>query len=302
MATLNALTFDIEDYFHVSAFQSSVPKAEWDRYESRVERNTAKLLELLAASGVRATFFVLGWVAERFPQLVKAIHGDGHEVSCHGYSHEMLSQLNPGTFRDDIHRAKGLLEDLIGCRVLGYRAPSFTVVQKTMWALPILVEEGFAYDSSIFPIRHDRYGMPHANPLCHRLLTSAGPLWEIPPSTVVIGGMRFPIAGGGYFRLLPYRLSRRLLKHVERQGVPLVMYLHPWELDPAQPRIQSSRLSRFRHYVNLDKTEKRLTQLLQDFRFGPICEVIEPISQVSKRKAFSLESSEGKEPNALVRG
>jgi polysaccharide deacetylase family protein (PEP-CTERM system associated) len=171
-----------------------------------------------------------------------------------------------------------------------------------MWALPILVEEGFAYDSSIVPIRHDRYGMPHANPLCHRLLTSAGPLWEIPPSTVVIGGMRFPIAGGGYFRLFPYRLSRRLLKRVERQGVPLVMYLHPWELDPAQPRIQSSRLSRFRHYVNLAKTEKRLTQLLQDFRFGPICEAIEPIAQVLKHKAFSLESSGGKEPNALVRG
>ena len=299
MAALNALTFDIEDYFHVSAFQSSVPKAEWNRYESRVERNTSKLLDILGTSGVHATFFVLGWVAERFPQLVKAIHAAGHEVSCHGYSHEMLTQLDPVTFREDVRRAKGLLEGLIGCRVLGYRAPSFTVIQETMWALPILVEEGFVYDSSIVPIRHDRYGMPHANPLCHRLLTSAGPLWEIPPSTVVICGIRLPVAGGGYFRLFPYRLSRRLLKRVERQGIPLVMYMHPWELDPEQPRIQSSRLSRFRHYVNLDKTEKRLTQLLQDFRFGSIRETIEPIAQVIK--ALALESSGGKEPNALVR-
>jgi polysaccharide deacetylase family protein (PEP-CTERM system associated) len=299
MADLNALTFDIEDYFHVSAFQSSVPKSEWNRYESRVERNTSKLLEILGTSGVHATFFVLGWVAERFPQLVKSIHAAGHEVSCHGYSHEMLTQLNPVTFRDDVRRAKALLEDLIGGRVLGYRAPSFTVVQKTMWALPIMVEEGFVYDSSIVPIRHDRYGMPHANPVCHRLLTSAGSIWEIPPSTVDFCGMRLPIAGGGYFRLFPYRLSRRLLRRVERQGIPLVMYMHPWELDPEQPRIQSSRLSRFRHYVNLDKTEKRLTQLLQDFRFGSIRETIEPI--VLLAKAFASESPGGEKSNVLVR-
>lgn len=299
---MNALTFDIEDYYQVSAFQSSVPMADWDRYESRVERNTCKLLDILSASGVRATFFVLGWIADHYPGLVKTIHGAGHEVASHGYAHEMVTQLTPLTFREDIRRAKCLLESLIGCRVLGYRAPSFSIMQKTMWALPILVEEGFAYDASIFPVRHDRYGMPHANRFCHRLVTSAGPLWEIPPSTFELGRMRFPIAGGGYFRICPYPILRRLLKQVERQGVPLVMYLHPWELDPEQPRIHASRLARFRHYINLDKTEKRFIQLVQDFRFGPICEAIEPIAQVTKSKALRLQGSGGKERNALVRG
>jgi len=281
---VNALTFDVEDYYQVSAFQSSVPMADWDRYESRVERNTYKLLGILSSAGVRATFFVLGWVAERHSAMVKAIHAGGHEVASHGYSHEMLTQLNPLKFREDIRRAKGLLEDLIGCRILGYRAPSFTIVQETMWALPVLVEEGFAYDSSIFPIRHDRYGMPHANPFCHLLVTPAGALWEIPPSTFAIGGIRIPIAGGGYLRLFPYRLLRRLLKQVEGQGVPLVMDLHPWELDPEQPQIPASFVSSFRHHVNLHKTEGRLMNLLRDFRFAPIQEAIDPIRQLNGRE------------------
>jgi polysaccharide deacetylase family protein (PEP-CTERM system associated) len=299
---VNALTFDIEDYYHVSAFQSSVPMADWERYESRVERNTYKLLDILSASGVRATFFVLGWVADHYPEIVKAIHEGGHEVASHGYAHEMVTQLTPFRFRNDIRRGKDLLESLIGCRVLGYRAPSFSIMQKTMWALPILVEEGFAYDASIFPVRHDRYGVPNANRFCHRLVTEAGPLWEIPPSTFELGRMRLPIAGGGYFRICPYPILRQLLKQVERQGVPLVMYLHPWELDPEQPRIQASRLARFRHYINLDKTEKRFRQLVQDFHFGPICEAIEPIAQITKSKARRLQGSGGKERNAVVRG
>lgn len=298
MDSLNALTFDVEDYYHVSAFRSLAPIATWNEYESRVERNTHKVLDILCTAGVRATFFVLGWVAERHPSLVKSIYQAGHEVSCHSYTHDMLTELNPEKFREDIRRAKGILEDLIGARILGYRAPSFTIVQETMWALPILVEEDFAYDSSIFPIRHDRYGMRDANPLCHRLTTSAGPLWEVPPTTLKIGSLRVPIAGGGYFRLCPYPLLRRVLKHVERQGTPLVMYHHPWELDPDQPRIPSTMLARFRHYVNLDKTEKRLIRLLQDFRFGPIREAIEPIAQLVKSKPVGT----GRCGNALVRG
>jgi polysaccharide deacetylase family protein (PEP-CTERM system associated) len=298
MGSLNALTFDVEDYYHVSAFRSRVPIADWGRYESRVERNTNKLLDILCRAGVRATFFVLGWVAERHPRIVKSIHQAGHEVSCHSYTHDMLTELDPEKFREDIRRSKGILEDLTGARILGYRAPSFTIVKETMWALPILVEEGFAYDSSIFPIRHDRYGMRDANPLCHRLSTNAGPLWEVPLTTVKIGSIRVPIAGGGYFRLFPYPLMRQVLKQVERQGAPLVMYLHPWELDPDQPRIPSTLFSRFRHYVNLDKTEKRLTRLLQDFRFGPIREAIEPIAQLVKPKPLGVERS----GNALVRG
>jgi polysaccharide deacetylase family protein (PEP-CTERM system associated) len=281
---VNALTFDVEDYYQVSAFQSAVPIAKWDQCESRLAKNTYKLLEILSTDDVRATFFVLGWNAERHPGIVKAIHAGGHEIASHGYGHEMLTQLDPIKFRDDIRRAKGLLEDLIGCRVLGYRAPSFSIVQDTMWALPVLVEEGFIYDSSIFPIRHDRYGMPHANRFCHRLSTDAGPLWEVPPSTFVVGSIRLPIAGGGYFRFFPYRFLRRLLKHVERQGVPLVMYLHPWELDPEQPRIPSSFMSSFRHHVNLHKTEGRLMNLLRDFRFAPIQEAIDPIRQWTGRR------------------
>ena len=298
MGGLNALTFDVEDYFHVSAFRSRVPIAAWGQHESRVERNTNKVLDILCTAGVRATFFVLGWVAERNPRVVKAIHQAGHEVSCHSYTHDMLTELNPEKFREDIRRSKAILEDLTGAQVLGYRAPSFTIVKDTMWALPILVEEGFYYDSSIFPIRHDRYGMRDANPLCHRLSTNTGFLWEVPPTTVKLGPVRLPIAGGGYLRFFPYRILHRLLRHVERQGTPLVMYLHPWELDPDQPRISASRLSRFRHYNNLDKTEGRLIKLLRDFRFGPICEAIKPIAELVKVMPLGIERC----GNALVRG
>jgi polysaccharide deacetylase family protein (PEP-CTERM system associated) len=300
---LNALTFDVEDYYHVSAFRSAAPSSSWDRYESRVERNTHNVLEILSKFSVRATFFVLGWVAERYPQLVQAISNAGHEIACHGYGHDMVTQLNPDTFRHDIRRGKGLLEDLLGYRILGYRAPSFTITLETVWALSILAEEGFAYDSSIVPIWHDRYGIPHANPFCHRLETESGPLWEVPPSTFALGRMRIPIAGGGYFRFFPYRVLRALLKRVEGQRVPLVMYLHPWELDPQQPRIQGSQLSQFRHYHNLDKTERRLIQLLQDFKFGPIREAIAPIADMMTPDMMRNERPvRKKEHDALVRG
>jgi polysaccharide deacetylase family protein (PEP-CTERM system associated) len=278
---MNVLTFDVEDYYQVSAFDSVVRFEDWDRYESRVERNTHRLLELLATAKTRATFFILGWVAERYPDLVKAIASQDHEIASHGYRHKLLTSMTPEQFREDIRRAKGILEDVTGWPVLGFRAPSFTVMKSTLWALPILVEEGFAYDASIFPIRHDRYGMPEADPYYHLRSTSSGMIWEIPPSTVQFGSLRAPIGGGGYFRLVPYRVLRPLLKQVEGDGHPLVMYFHPWEIDPEQPRLKAPLVSVFRHYVNLSKTQSRLTQLLADFRFAPIDEAIAPIQQLT---------------------
>lgn len=273
----HCLTFDVEEHFQVSAFDSPEQRGRWDRLESRVERNTERLLEVLGGRGIRATFFVLGWVAERHPALIRSIVEAGHEVASHGYAHEMITRQTPEQFRQDIGKAKQILEDVAGAAVTGYRAPSFTIVERTKWALQVLVEEGYRYDSSIFPIRHDRYGMPGAQPHRHRLDTPSGPIWEVPPATVQLACARWPVAGGGYFRLLPYPVLRLLLKRAEAELEPLVMYLHPWEIDPEQPRMQGSCVSRFRHYLNLDKTESRLLRLLADFRFGPIRDVAVPL-------------------------
>ncbi|HSL05104.1 MAG TPA: XrtA system polysaccharide deacetylase, partial [Nitrospiraceae bacterium] len=222
-------------------------------------------------------------VAERYPGLVKLLVRQGHEIASHGYGHELITDQTPGMFRDDVRRAKGILEDICGKRVYGYRAPSFSITEDTKWAIPILTEEGYLYDSSIFPVLHDRYGMPNATPTIHLLRGEAGCIWEIPPSTANILGTRLPVAGGGYFRLFPYPILRQLLKRIERAGHPLVMYLHPWELDPDQPKMQGSRLSMFRHYVNLHKTEDRLRSLLEDFCFTSIREALEPVSQACAR-------------------
>lgn len=269
-AITHCLSFDVEEHFQVSAFASPTQRSLWDKSESRVERNMEVILSLLDSRQYKATFFVLGWVAERHPGLVRKLFDRGHEIASHGYGHEMITAQTSEKFREDIRRAKQILEDLTGSPVYGYRAPSFTIIPDTKWALPILVEEGYLYDSSIFPVMHDRYGMPGANPKCHEIETSAGKIWEVPPSTVKVGGVRVPVAGGGYFRLFPYPLLRWMLRRVESQGQPLVMYLHPWELDPAQPRMHGSALSEFRHYLNLKKTEGRLAALLSDFEFGPI--------------------------------
>ena len=274
MGTTHCLTFDIEEHFQVSAFDSSDQRERWDRLESRVQRNTEKILEILEARKIKATFFVLGWVAERHPDLVRSIASAGHEVASHGYEHRMVTTQTPDQFREDIRKSKAILENLIGVQVVGYRAPSFTIVEQTKWALQLLVEEGYCYDSSIFPIRHDRYGMPGARAHRHRLHTPMGSIWEVPPATVQIARARFPVAGGGYFRFFPYPVLRTLLKRAASEAEPLVMYLHPWELDPTQPRMQGALVSRFRHYLNLDKTERRLRQLLVDFKFGPIRDVI----------------------------
>jgi polysaccharide deacetylase family protein (PEP-CTERM system associated) len=295
----HGLSFDVEEHFQVSGFASPMRRRHWDTFESRVERNTERILGLLDKRNVKATFFVLGWVAERQPNLVKRIARDGHEIGSHGYAHELITAQTPNLFREDIRRAKVVLEDIIGLPVLGYRAPTFTITAETSWALPILVEEGYRYDSSIFPIVHDRYGMPGAIATCHEIATSAGPLWEIPLSTAKIAGYRIPIAGGGYFRLFPYTLLRWLLRRVEGTGQPLVIYLHPWELDPAQPRMSGSLLSQFRHYVNLEKTERRLSFLLDDFSFGPLSDLL---SEIRAATSSAPSKSECRVPSALSAG
>lgn len=276
----HCLSFDVEEHFQVSAFESPMRRRHWEQYESRVESNTEKLLGLLSQSGVHATFFILGWVAERYPSLVRRIASCGHEVASHGYAHELITGQTPVAFRDDIRKAKGILESILSQPVLGYRAPSFSITKDTMWATQILVEEGYIYDSSIFPVLHDRYGVPSANPELHQLLTESGLLWEVPPSTVKYLGVRLPVAGGGYFRLYPYTILRALLRKLEGEGSSLVMYMHPWEFDPGQPRMEGSVISKLRHYLNLDKTENRMIALLQDFSFAPIREVFAPIEKM----------------------
>jgi polysaccharide deacetylase family protein (PEP-CTERM system associated) len=273
---VNVMSVDVEDYFHVSVFDGIVPRSQWPHMESRVSQNTMRLLDIFDAAGVRGTFFVLGWVAERFPALVRDIASRGHEIASHGYGHQVIYQQTPEAFRDDVRRAKRLLEDAVGTSVGGYRAPSFSVTSKSLWALDILVEEGHRYDASIFPIRHDRYGIPDSPRHPHVLERRAGSIAELPGSTIRVGRVNLPIAGGGYFRILPYAWTRfgiSRLNRLERQ--PAIFYLHPWEVDPDQPRLSPGWLGRFRHYRNLHKTEARLQALLTDFRFGTVASLLQ---------------------------
>lgn len=273
---LNALTIDVEDYFQVSGFESVVRFEDWDRYESRVERNTHRLLDLLDKHQTKATFFVLGWIAERQPQLVQAVAGRGHEVASHGYAHQRIYTQSPEQFRQETRRSKLLLEDAIGRPILGYRAASYSITAKSLWALDILQDEGFAYDSSIFPIQHDRYGIPSYRRFCHMLEgRGGGQLIEFPISTLRLAGANVPVAGGGYLRLFPYAFIHWGLRRINvTEQQPALVYLHPWEIDPGQPRISADALSRFRQYVGLEKTEERLVRLLRDFTFGTMVTVL----------------------------
>jgi polysaccharide deacetylase family protein (PEP-CTERM system associated) len=271
----NAMSVDVEDYFHVSVFDGLVPRSAWDQMESRVVANTGRLLDLFDEFAVQGTFFVLGWVADRHPQIVRDIHRRGHELASHGYAHRLVYDQTIAAFRDDVRRAKRLIEDISGAEVSGYRAPSFSVTPRSLWALEILIEEGHAYDASIFPVRHDRYGIPPSPRHPFRVRRGSGSIVEMPASTVQLGPLRLPVSGGGYFRILPYAWSRwgiRRLNRTERQ--PAVFYLHPWEIDPRQPRLPAGRLGRFRHYRNLHQTERRLRQLLVDFRFGTVASLL----------------------------
>jgi polysaccharide deacetylase family protein (PEP-CTERM system associated) len=273
---VNAMSVDVEDYFHVSAFDGVVSRSDWPQMPSRVVDNTRRLLDLFDAHQVRATFFVLGWVAERHPDLVRAIAARGHEVASHGYGHHLIYTQTEAAFRDDVSRAKRLLEDAVGVPVGGYRAPSFSVTAQSLWALDVLVEEGYWYDASIFPIRHDRYGIPSSPRHPYVIQRNGRELTEVPGSTVRVGPVNLPVAGGGYFRLLPYFWTRWGIAHLNaREQRAAIFYIHPWEIDPAQPRLPASRVSRFRHYRNLHKTEARLRALVTDFRFGTIASLLQ---------------------------
>ena len=271
----NGMSVDVEDYFHVSVFDGIVPRSAWDRMESRVCANTERLLDIFDEYRVRGTFFVLGWVADRFPHLVRTIAGHGHEVASHGYAHRLVYDQSPDTFRDDVRRAKALIEDAAGCSVEGFRAPSYSITPRSLWALDVLIEEGYRYDASIFPIRHDRYGIPVSARHAYSIERPAGTVVELPGSTVRLGPLNLPVAGGGYFRILPYGWTRWGIARLNRlEGRAAVFYLHPWEIDPGQPRLAAGALGRFRHYRNLDKTENRLRALLRDFSFAPLNRLI----------------------------
>lgn len=268
----NAMTIDVEDYFQVSAFAPYIARGDWDARECRVERNVDRILALLADNKTHATFFTLGWVAERYPSLVRRIVAGGHELASHGYGHERASDLTPEAFRADVSRAKALLEDLGGQPVLGYRAPSFSIGKSNLWAFDVLLETGHRYSSSVYPIQHDHYGMPDSPRFAYPVREG---LLEVPVTTLRLGGRNLPSSGGGYFRLLPYALSRWLIEQVNRRDQQsAVFYFHPWEIDAEQPRIAGiDAKTRFRHYVNIARTEARIGQLLQDFAWGRMDEI-----------------------------
>ncbi len=272
----NAMTVDVEDYFHVSAFENVIDRSSWDHRESRVRVNTQRLLELFEIKKIHATFFVLGWVAERFTDLVREIAQHGHEVACHGYSHRLVYKQTPKEFQAETKQAKAIIEDQIQKPVLGYRAASYSITQNSLWALDILAELGFLYDSSIFPVHHDRYGIPASPRWPYQLQTLQGhTLVEFPLTTATLGKFKLPVAGGGYFRLYPYQVSSWAFKRInEHDQQPFIFYLHPWEIDPEQPRIEASLLSRFRHYNNLKHCHHRLERLLTDFPFTTVREVL----------------------------
>src|SRR5262245_12787145 len=273
---LNALTFDVEEYFQVEAFRHLVEPGDWPRFTARAARSTARLLDVLDARAVSATFFMVGWLAERHPELVREINGRGHELGCHGYAHRPIYSLSPVEFRDDLRRAKQAIEDAAGSPVYGYRAPTCSVVTSTLWALDVMAEEGFRYDSSVFPIHHDRYGIPRAPRFPHRVrLASGRDFVEFPMTTLRIAGQNLPFCGGGYFRLLPSAVVRAGLRRLNRrERMPAMVYLHPWEIDPDQPRLAVRGMTRFRHYVNLASTERKLEAMLGEFSFGPVRQVL----------------------------
>jgi polysaccharide deacetylase family protein (PEP-CTERM system associated) len=276
---LNALTIDVEDYFQVNAFEPYVARQSWDGYPLRVADSMGRLLDLLDEFGVKATCFVLGWVAQRLPALVREIRARGHEIACHGYGHQLIYRIGPKAFREDVRRAKGILEELTGAPVRGYRAPTYSITNESLWAFDILIEEGFSFDSSVFPVYHDTYGIPDAPRFPYTLRRAGGSIEEFPLTTLPLklAGLSYqlPIAGGGYLRLLPESLIRWGIRRInDGEGKPCVLYLHPWEIDPGQPRIQAGWKSSFRHYNNLSRTEGKLRYLLTGINYGTMSQVL----------------------------
>jgi polysaccharide deacetylase family protein (PEP-CTERM system associated) len=272
----NAMTVDVEDYFHVAAFSNVIKRDDWGAMEYRAEANTHKLLELFAERSIQATFFILGWIAQRSPELVRSIHAAGHEIACHGMSHELIYQQTPQQFERETRDSKALLEEITGAPVHGYRAASWSITRQSLWALDVVHELGFLYDSSIFPIHHDLYGIPDALKRPGVMRTPNGKeIVEFPPSTAKMLGVRVPVAGGGYFRLLPYWLTRLGLRQInQEEQQAFIFYLHPWEVDPDQPSVRAGWLSSFRHYTNLRKTQGRLRRLIEEFQFTTVRNVL----------------------------
>ncbi|HKV62624.1 MAG TPA: XrtA system polysaccharide deacetylase [Candidatus Acidoferrum sp.] len=283
----NALTVDLEDYFHVSAYSGKVRLEEWDSYPSRVAANTDRLLALLSEHNCLATVFVLGWVAEKKPEIVARVAAAGHEIACHSLLHRSVFNLTPQEFREDTHRAKAVIEDASGKQVFGYRAPSFSITKESSWALEILAEEGFQYDSSVFPVKHPAYGVPEAPRTPFWVNTASGRILEFPMPTLAIGSMRSPIGGGAYLRLLPYRYTRWAIRHLNRsENFPVCVYIHPWELDPEQPRLGGSLSTRGRHYFGLQGTEAKLRKLIRDIEFCPLGSLISEMGPMDAQQAI----------------
>lgn len=273
----NGLSVDVEDYFHAEAITQHIGRSSWSSMNSRVVQNTHLVLDLLSQYNVRATFFILGWVAERFPQLVREIHARGHKIGCHSYWHRLIYELNPDEFRKDTSLAKDAIESAVDVEIIGYRAPSFSVTKRSWWALKILSELGFQYDSSIFPIHHDLYGIAdHARFSCHYGRDENWDLVELPISTWRLGSVNLPFGGGGYLRLLPLAYTHRAFRRVnEQEGQPAIVYFHPWEIDPEQPKLKVPLRSRLRHYTNLSTMTERIGALLHSYKFVPLCELLD---------------------------
>jgi polysaccharide deacetylase family protein (PEP-CTERM system associated) len=263
-------TVDVEDYFQVGAFERLIPRGSWETRECRVERNVDLLLEMLDAAGATGTFFTLGWIAERYPALIRRMARAGHEIASHGVSHRRINEITIAEFREEARTSRAVLEDVSGTHVIGFRAPNFSILPGCEWAFDVLVEEGYEYDSSRFPINRPGYGSPRAPRYAHTLDTASGTLVEVPLTTLDVLGMRVPAAGGAYLRHFPYTVIREAFRDCERSGIPGVFFIHPWELDPGQPRIDAPWLSRVRHYRNLDRTAIRLERLLKEFRFEAV--------------------------------
>lgn len=291
-AVRNALTFDIEDYFQVGAFAGHVDQGQWGAFDSRVEANTDKILQILNQASQKATFFTLGWTAEKYPKLVRSIVQHGHEVACHSYAHRRIYEMTPSEFAADTRKAKAFLEDVAGTPVRGYRAPSFSLNQSCLWAFDILADLGFKYDSSIFPVEHPNYGMPEVPSHPFLVHTKSGSVVEFPMSTLAWRKLRSPFAGGAYLRLLPYSYTRWAIRFINDCELrPVCVYVHPWELDPAQPRINAGLTARVRHYLGLAGLEKKVRRLLEDFEFAPLGSMLPEEQQLP----FKLDTTSGRE-------